>query len=135
MCLRIEKDQKPEIATEPIVCYKCLTRDMLSPCYRQKYELGQLITSEFSIDKSYCDEVEKVEKGLHSFANEFEAKYIAKDFCWWNQIFGYPGEYAPVVVKCIIPKGATYYKAESMTIGVSYEYASNQLIPLEIISK
>lgn len=133
MCLPIGKNQKPQVAKEPIICYKCLTRNMLSPCYRQKYELGQLLTSEFSINKEgYAD---KVEKGLHSFAEESEAKCIAKDFCWWNQISGYPGEYAPVVVKCEIPIGATYYKAESMSIGVSYEYASNQLLPLEIISK
>ena len=106
-------------------------KDMLSPCYRQKYELGQLLTSEFSIEiGNHCD---KVEKGLHTFAEESEAKYVAKEFSWWNQITGdYYPEHASVVVKCIIPKDATYYKAESMTTGVSYEYASNQLIPVEI---
>lgn len=132
MCLLINKNQKPQIATEPIICYKCLTMDMLSPCYRQKYEFDKLLTSEFSIEiGNYCD---KVKKGLHTFAEESEAKCIARDFCWWTQISDecYP-EHASVVVKCIIPKGATYYKAESMTTGVSYEYASNQLIPLEII--
>lgn len=134
MCLPINKKQKPQIATEPIICYKCLIKDMLSPCYRQKYELNKLLTSEFSIEiGNHCD---KVEKGLHTFANELEAKYVAKEFSWWNQITGdYYPEHASVVVKCIIPKGATYYKAESMTTGVSYEYASNQLIPLEIISQ
>jgi hypothetical protein len=134
MCLIIDKNQKPQIATEPIVCYKCLTEDMLSPCYNQKYELGKMLTSEFSIDKTgyYSD---KVKKGLHSFAEESEAKCIAKDFCWCNQISGYSGIHTPVIVKCKIPTGAAYYKAESMSIGVSYEYASNQLLPLEIISK
>lgn len=133
MCLHIEKDQKPKIAKEPIICYKCLTRDMLSPCYRQKYELGQLLTSEFSIYKT--SRADKIEKGLHSFAEESEAKCVAKDCCWWNQISGYPGEHAPIVVKCEIPIGATYYKAVSGTVGVTYEYASNQLLPLEIISQ
>ena len=134
MCLSIRRNQKPQIATEPIICYKCLTEDMLSPCYNQKYELGQLITSEFSINKAgYCN---KIEKGLHTFANESEAKRIAKDFCWWNQITGdYYPEHASVIVKCEIPIGAAYYKAKSMNMGVSYEYASNQLLPLEIISK
>jgi len=133
MCLPINRNQKPQIATEPIICYKCLTEDMLSPCYNQKYELGKMLTSEFSIEiANYYD---KVEKGLHTFTNESEAKCIAKDFCWSNQISGYLGIHAPVVVKCEIPIGASYYKAESMSIGVSYEYASNQLIPLEIISQ
>lgn len=133
MCLPINRNQKPQIATEPIICYKCLTEDMLSPCYNQKYELGKMLTSEFSINKlGYCD---KIEKGLHSFAEESEAKRIAKDFCWCNQISGYYGMYAPIVVKCEIPIGASYYKAESTNIGVSFEYASNQLLPLEIISQ
>ena len=134
MCLLINKNQKPEVATKPIICYKWLTRDMLSPCYRQKYEFNKLLTSKFSIEiGNNCD---KVEKGLHTFVEEFEAKRVSKEFSWWNQITGdYYPEHAPVVVKCIIPKGATYYKAESMTTGVSYEYASNQLLPLEIISK
>jgi hypothetical protein len=93
-----------------------------------------MLTSEFSIDKTgyYSD---KVKKGLHSFAEESEAKCIAKDFCWCNQISGYSGIYAPVVVKSEIPIGSAYYQAESVSIGVSYEYASNQLLPLEIISK
>lgn len=128
-----KKNQKPQVAKEPIICYKCLTRDMMSPCYRQKYKLGQLVTFEFSIINS--DYTDKVEKGLHSFAEESEAKRIAEDFCWWDQINGYPGIKTPVIVKCEIPVGATYYKAESMSIGVSYEYASNQLLPLEIIFK
>lgn len=134
MCLLINKNQKPKIAKEPIICYKCLTEDMLSPCFGQKYKLGQLITSEFSIEiGNNCD---TIEKGLHTFANELEAKYIGREFSWWNQITGeYPPEHASIIVKCIIPKGASYYKAESMTTGVSYEYASNQLIPLEIISQ
>lgn len=134
MCLSINKNQKPQIATKPIICYKCLTKDMLSPCYRQKYEFDKLLTSEFFIEiGNNCD---KVEKGLHSYADESEAKYVAKEFSWWNQITGdYYPEHASVVVKCEIPIGAAYYKAESMSIGVTYEYASNQLIPLEIISK
>lgn len=134
MCLIINKNQKPEIATEPIICYKCLMKDMLSPCYRQKYELGKMLTSEFSIKiENYYD---KIEKGLHTFVNELEAKHIAREFSWWNQITGdYYPEHASIVVKCIIPKGATYYKAISMNIDVSYEYASNQLLPLEIISQ
>ena len=133
MCLRINKNQEPEIATEPIVCYKCLREDMLSPCYRQKYELGQLITSEFSINKaSYCD---KIEKGLHSYADESDAKRIARNFGWHDQINGYLGIQAPIVVKCEIPIGASYYKAVSDIMTVTYEYASNQLLPLEIISK
>ena len=133
MCLPIRRNQKPEIAPEPIVCYKCLTEDMLSPCFEQKYELGKMLTSEFSINKEgYRDEIEK---GLHTFVNEYEAKNISKDFGWYNRISGCIGIQAPIVVKCIIPKGATYYTAISMIVGITYEYASNQLLPLEIISQ
>ena len=133
MCLRIKIDQEPQIAKEPIICYKCLTEDMLSPCFGQKYKLGQLITSEFSI-KKMCY-YNTIEKGLHTFAEESEAKCMARDFGWYNRISGYIGIPAPIVVKCEIPVGAFYYKGVSMNVGVTYEYTSNQLLPLEIISK
>lgn len=132
MCLRIPVNQKPQVATEKIICFKCLTVDLLSPCYGQKYELGKLITSKFSIYKTR--NWSKIEKGLHTYADEPEARHIAYNYSWFNQISGYVQK-APIVVKCEIPVGATYYKAESMNIGVSYEYASNQLLPLEIISQ
>lgn len=130
MCLCIKINQKPKIAIEPIVCYKCLTAELLSPCYGQKYKFGQLITSELSIDKApYCD---KVEKGLHSYADEYAAKRIAYNYSWFNQISGYIQK-APVVVKCEIPEGSIYYEAESTTEGAGLEYASDKLIPLGII--
>ena len=133
MCLRVKINQEPQIATEPIICYKCLTKDMLSPCFEQKYELGKMLISEFSIKKVGCHD--EIEKGLHTFANESEAKNMARDFGWYDRISGYIGIHTPIIVKCEIPIGASYYKAVSMNVGISYEYASNQLIPLEIISK
>lgn len=130
MCLRIPVNQKPQLATKQIICFKCLTVDMLSPCYEQKYELGKMLTSEFSIKKMCA--YDNVEKGLHAYADESEAKHTAYNYTWFNQING-DMQKAPVVVKCEIPKGATYYKAISDTIGVNFEYASDKLIPLEII--
>ena len=130
MCLRIEVNQKAKVATKRLTCFKCLTAELLSPCYEQKYELGKLMTSELSIDKAYyCD---KVEKGLHSYADEYAAKRIAYNYSWFNQISG-GIQKAPVVVKCEIPEGSTYYEAESITIGAGLEYASDKLIPLEIV--
>lgn len=131
MCLRIEVNQKAEVAKERIICFKCLTAEMLSPCYEQKYELGKMLTSEFSVTKTQC--YDKVEKGLHAYADEFDAKHIAYNYTWFNQVSG-GIQKAPVVVKCIIPEGASYYKAKTIqTDRVTLEYASDQLIPLEII--
>lgn len=132
MCLRIEVNQKPQIATEPIVCFKCLTLNMLSPCYNQKYELDKMLTSEFFVNKTQAG-YDKVEKGLHTYADEFNAKHIAYNYSWFNQISG-GIQKAPVVIKCIIPEGASYYKGKTIKPDrVTLEYASDKLIPLEII--
>jgi hypothetical protein len=131
MCLHIRINQKAEIAKERIICFKCLTAKLLSPCYEQKYELGKMLTSKLSVEKTqYYD---TVEKGLHAYANEFDAKHMAYNYTWFNQISG-GMQKAPVVVKCEIPIGATYYKAKTIqTDRVTLEYASDKLIPLEIV--
>ena len=132
MCLRIEVNQKAELATKQIICYKCLSKDMLSPCYCQKYELDKMLTSEFSIKKTQAG-YDKVEKGLHAYADEFDAKHIAYNYTWFNQISG-SIQKAPVIVKCIIPEGASYYKGKTIQPDrITLEYASDKLIPLEIV--
>lgn len=134
MCLPIRRNQKPEIATEPIVCYKCLTRDLLSPCYRQQYELGNMLISEISVKKEIF--THQVEKGFHTYMNMCDALYASMTFYWHNKIDkDEKDQKAPIIVKCEIPVGATYYKAISLNPGISYEYASNQLLPLEIIQQ
>ena len=132
MCLRIEINQKAEVATKRIICFKCLTKEMLSPCYRQKYELGKMLTSEFSIEKTQAG-YDKVEKGLHAYADEFDAKHIAYNYSWFNQISG-GVQKAPIVVKCEIPEGASYYKGKTVQSDrVTLEYTSDKLIPIEIV--
>lgn len=134
MCLPIKRNQKPEIAKKPIICYKCLARDMLSPCFEQKYELGKMLTSEISIKKEIF--VHQVEKGFHTYMNKGDALYASVTYYWHNRVNkDKEDQKAPIVVKCEIPIGATYYESVSLNPGIGYEYASNQLIPLEIISQ
>lgn len=121
MCL-ITTQSQPCVAKHDIVCYKTLTEDLVSPCYDHQYVLGEKIKS--VLDNSHG----MVTKGLHTFVTFERAYYEAKYTKWQNQRNSKLGVYAPIVVKCIIPQGSHYYNSQ-----FGLEYASNQLIPLEII--
>lgn len=129
MCL-ITLQITPNIATEDITCYKVLTKDLKSPCYGQQYVLGILIKSDLNhILRNNDFQNNRVEEGLHTFRFPEYAVRKSKT-CWkvqnaWTHKNGVCGR---IVVECVIPKGSQYY------IDVTdNEYASNQLIPKEIV--
>lgn len=122
MCL-ITSQSKPCVAEHDIVCYKTLTEDLVSPYFNYQYVLGEKIESVLNISQGM------VSKGLHTFVSFKQACQEA--IYWHNQSIpelGIIGVDAPIVVKCIIPQGSHYYVSL-----FDIEYASNQLIPLEII--
>jgi hypothetical protein len=90
--------------------------------------LGNLIASELKND--FCDDgYNSIEEGLHTIKDLDNAKTTSVIACWrvqnaWTNMHGVS---TPIIVKCIIPKGSLYYEGDE-------EFASNQLIPQEIIN-
>ena len=107
MCLITNWD-KPKIAEEDITCYKWYVK--IDSVYLSPYQ-GEPIPAFNTVVYSDLDKPEKnllllssfqykytVEKGFHSFVNSIDAK-----------LYSYKGRDS-IVVSCIIPKGAKYYK-------------------------
>ena len=132
MCLIITQ-LKPKIADKDIICYKFVVRTKIKGIYKLsfqefEYVIRQLYTNNLDIksinkiieciiltDYSY---VSYIEEGMfHSYANNL-----------------YPVILSPLpncaILKCIIPKGAYYYKGEC---DESPSYASSQIKILEEI--
>ena len=126
MCLYTTQ-KEPKIAEKDMTCYKVLTKDLISPCYNQQYVLGEKIQSVLD----YSQDV--VTKGLHTYVCLEQACYEARNTLWQNQIDPDLTDTAPIVVKCIIPQGSLYYSSRYFSSPSALEYASEQLIPLELV--
>ena len=125
--------KEPNIAENDITCYKVLTKDLVSPCYNQQYVLGEKIQSVLDYSQGV------VNKGLHTFACLEHACNEAKYTIWYNKRTPKLSDKAPIVVKCIIPQGSLYYSGSPYYSNPYYsdssvlEFASEQLMPLEIV--
>lgn len=111
MCLETEW-KNPRMAKSDIVVWKHLEKwegTFYTTYYNMEIELGKIYKSK--LDQS--DEWGGVEIGLHSFKLKKEAVEDGQE------------EDADVVVKCIIPKGAKYYKG---TFGNFESYVSNSIM-------
>ena len=132
MCLRLEY-LKPKIADKNIICYKLVKRTKVKGIYEsifQKFEytIKKLYTNNISIECSNSvikhfeiQDIEGrdyyIEEGMfHSYAN-----------CSHSALNHAPDEF---IVKCIIPKGAYYYKGYYKGLT---SYASSQIKILEEI--
>ena len=130
MCLRLEY-LKPKIADKNIICYKLIKRTKVKGIYEsifQKFEytIKKLYTNNISIECSNSvikhfkiQDIEGrdyyIEEGMfHSYAN-----------CSHSALNHAPDEF---IVKCIIPKGAYYYKGKYKGLT---SYASSQIKILE----
>ena len=125
MCLFINH-LEPKIANKDIVCYKLVERTKIKGIYKShfqgfEYIIRQLYTNYFDI--KYVDMLIKrrynlfaIENGMfHSYVNYLSAMTILPN-C--------------VTLKCIIPKGAYYFKGY---YGNYPSYASSQIKILEEI--
>lgn len=128
MCLANIKG--PFVATRDIVCYKHLhqyEKGQLRTSYREMHvELGETYDSDLIVNKfggRYLEPYTEINIGLHSF---FGIKNTIKDA---KECFN---PRAKVIVKCIIPKGSTYYKGKFENLA---SRASNTLKYVEIIQK
>ena len=95
MCL-FTTQKEPNIAEKDIICYKVLTKDLISPCYSQQYVLGEKIQSVLDNSQGV------ITKGLHTFVYLEQACYEARNTCWLNQRNPDLSDRAPIVVKCIL---------------------------------
>lgn len=120
MCLRTEQ-KKPQIATEDIICYKIIHKDMTSLFYKEfKWELGKVYHTEMKTTLSSFFMNIMVEQGFHSYSTlkaTREGYYSSSEPC--------------IAVKCTIPKGSEYYTGSH---GIRDGYASERIILNEIIS-
>ena len=115
---------KPQIATEDIYVYKAVIDNSqkqsthhkkgILTLYREKpIKIGSTYRSKFSFDHEG-----DIEQGLHCFMYRHDAEAVCQCFTYRK------------AVKCVIPKGSSYYKG--WFSGVSC-YASNKLTYLEFI--
>lgn len=120
MCLRT-KQTKPQIATEDIICYKIIHKDMTSLFHKEfKWELGKVYHTEMTTTLSSFFMNIMVEQGFHSYSTlkaTREGYYSSSEPC--------------IAVKCIIPKGSEYYTGSH---GIRDGYTSERIILNEIIS-
>lgn len=147
MCLKIFNNQV-QVAEQDITCYKFLLSQrhsdiedqrFISPYQTFEYELGkeyssnlQVHTFDYDLAFDYADvnAIERVvEEGFHTIPSEEVARKIVK---YKNTLHSYKRDNRKpyVVVKCIIPKGASYYTGMWQ---YNQSYASNKLKVVEVL--
>ncbi len=118
MCLRVDKT-KPEVADSEIVCYKVLVENngnCRSPFYEFEYEIGKKYSDKREQVLEPCDDSpfwDCVYYGFHSYESYGDVNRLM-ELLYSN------GEFIAelknggrfVVVKCIIPNGARYYRGQ-----------------------
>ena len=147
MCLAVNKTQRVKVAKEDIICYKVVRRykkvdhnEYETPYRDQPIELGgfydesdNLMDIEYAcgaLDDWDGDTYKSVRgNAFHSFANLKDAKWEARDWGYYKE----KGVEDMIVVECIIPKGARYYKGinaiyNAEIAGYPDGYASNKII-------
>jgi len=142
MCLDLNPNQRQsKIAEDDIICYKVLDKnyvhDKLTTIFKRSVvNIGKLYTSEFTFNHDSTS----VQMGLHSFVHEDDAKKLMEYVNRYKSNNEHELNKFAVVVKCIIPKGSSYYEGnfeyytdlgrEAQNVD---SYASNVLIYNEII--
>lgn len=119
MCL-ITKQKLSNIAKEDVICYKIITTNIESGNYVSYYYSEM----KWELNKVYCSSLGRcrdyVREGFHSYAHYQDAlKILEQDM-----------PLGCILVKCIIPKGANYYKGKQQD---SDGYASSQIKMTEIL--
>ena len=109
MCLVVSSDRlRPKVAKEDLVCYKILEAHdfgrLFTPCRYASVHLGEQIDSELD-EKPLGQEVRY---GLHTLCDKEEAVELLKTY---RDVF----KHQFVLVRCVIPKGAKYYKGKYLS--------------------
>lgn len=120
MCLILDKNSVRTIAYTDIVVYKVVTESETfyrSPYYLFEYEKGVVYYGALEKSTSTYSGNRTVDQGFHSYARLEDAKRNT-------------GPYG-IVVKCIIPAGAEFFKGHG--IDFTPQYASNKIMIKEEI--
>lgn len=121
MCLVTSSPK--QIAKQPIIVYKCLQEDLVSPCYNFQYEIGKTYESKLGIEDKIPTTI--INEGFHCYTRLVLAKAFLK-VSWWDKTVAHLiVHYTSRIVKCEIPVGSEYYTDGS-------EIVSNKLKILEI---
>ena len=118
------------IATKDIPCKKVIGYDEKVGVYRPWimralpcfYSIGHLYTADFGIEQRSCEHYYlQIHKGIHCYANSLKVckrheygMVVGNNlFTVGNNLFiGDKATLKPILVDCIIPRGATYYENE-----------------------
>lgn len=132
MCLDIFNNQV-NVAKQDILCYKFLRlryygESLVSPYQEFEYEMGKEYISNLHVralvsDYEYSSRV--VEEGFHTISSEEETRILAN-----AKNRDARGMFKFALVKCIIPKGASYYEGTWRDIA---GYASSRIKIVEIL--
>lgn len=137
MCIQITGNK--QVAEQDIVCWKfgkihtetiankIVDKVFESWVYNFKYELGKKYKNNIVINDNNGSE------GFHSIKSK---DYFANSYSWFHSIKSesyFHKTYSFDVVRCIIPKGATYYEGISTDVcGVIIEeFISDEIIVVE----
>jgi hypothetical protein len=137
MCFYVRNTKKEATlyeALEDIVCYKILRKDLSSPYLYYEYTLNKEVKVklkiprhinedgdlQFKLYNKYPDNctITRINKGLHSYSSLKRARENANGFMFSKYY----------VFKCIIPKGALFYRDD-----INKEYVSDKLIIIKQI--
>ena len=129
MCL-VTTQLEPKIADKDIICYKLVKRTKIKGIYKSSFQgfeyiIRQLYTNNLdirfvnkSMKRYFYTGFYKIEEGMfHSYASNLYPILSPLPHC--------------ALLKCIIPKGAYYYKGE---FNKTPSYASSQINILEEIN-
>ena len=126
MCLIITQ-LEPKIADKDIVCYKLVRRTKIKGIYK-----SEILWFEYIIRQAYINNIniKFVNKLIQHWP--LSNKSVIEVGMFHSYVYPIPIKLAPhmVQLKCIIPKGAYYFKGNQC---ISLGYASSQIKILEEI--
>ena len=130
MCL-ITAQLEPKVADKDIICYKMVTKYRIKGVYLSEYQsfeyiIGRLYTNNIDVKHS-----EALLQTIYRKDTSLTGIYSISDFMFHS--YQSPYKYsirADTIVKCVIPKGAYYFKGY---FDDCPSYASSQIKILEEI--
>ena len=115
-----------KIANKDIPCRKVIGYDIFSGVYKawymrnlknSFYTIGETYTAELFINKTSCIPYKEkfnwtvnISTGLHCYSENRKPVYGDKKSLIVGNILFSGDNFVPILVDCIIPKGATYYE-------------------------
>ena len=133
MCL-VTTQLEPKIANKDIICYKLVKRTKIKGIYKSSFQRFEYIIRQLYTNNLDIKFVDKIIKNLDTTRSGLCLYIIEEGMFHSYASYLYPVILSPLphgaLLKCIIPKGAYYYKGN---YGGLTSYASSQIKILEEI--